>query len=179
METPDGQEPKNIELSYFINCNTVKESGMLTINVNERMVYSDTIFCQYANKREIPLDASYFRINGANDVEFMIDKGDYNLDQVKITSTMKTKGYPKYTFEVGTDLWEDIVTGKKKAYIKFLFNEGGKKANIRVQEDQFNIDTRSTIYTKDITSSLDNGANHVTIIPLNAFEIKSMKIFVE
>jgi ACT domain-containing protein len=179
VDTSEGQSPKKLTLAYFINCNKVKEYGKLTIMLNGRLVHSDTVFCQYPDKREKTLDKSYLSSTGRNKLEFKIDKGDYNIDQASVKVEMAKSAFPKYSFEIDTDDWKDVSSGSKKVKVKFLFGDNRKRMAVTVQEDQFSLDTSSNVYTRDITSMVDNGANHLTLVPYNSFEIKSMKVFLE
>ncbi len=172
------QDVNNLKLSYFINCNKLKDSGKLTILFNDKVEHSDTIFCQYSEKRELILDKKQLSNTGRNKLEFKIDKGDYNIDQAIVKVRMAKSSYPKYSLDIDSSTWADIRAGKKKVKIRFTLGGERAKAQITVQEKQFSINTQSTTYTKDITTMLDNGANHITLVPYTTFDLKNIKVYV-
>ncbi len=69
------------ELTYYITCNS-DEDGILTISLNSREVFSDQIFCEYLNERELSLTTSY--IGSSNTLTFDITEGDYNIEEASV-----------------------------------------------------------------------------------------------
>jgi len=101
----DGLE--DVILSYFVNCLSLQEQGTLTINLNNRLLFSDFVFCDSGINT---IDISPDRIKpGLNRLEFKIDKGDYQLDDVEMELNIGEKEFPKYNFEVEDDEFDRII----------------------------------------------------------------------
>jgi len=172
------QKVRRVQLSYFVSCNSDQE-GRLKIKVNKKQVLDDSIFCEYPDRREIPIPKDAIR-SGSNEVTFEIDKGDYNIDKATIEVHLSKSSYPSYVFDVNSALYSALTSEAKKLMIRFEFkSEGRKKAAISIQGNEFSIDTYSGSYEKDITSMIDNGANYIKIIPKSDFEISNFKIYVK
>ncbi len=165
-------------LTYFITCNS-DEDGILTISLNSREVFSDKIFCEYLNERELSLNEDY--LSSTNTLKFEITEGDYNVEEADIEITSSGKDYPSFSFDIDSDLYEEISTGEKEVYLKLSFSDdtSEKISKVRVQEFSFNFDTESDEYEKKITSYVENGANSITLEPETSFEIDNLKVYVD
>jgi hypothetical protein len=165
------------ELTYFITCNDDAD-GILTISLNSREVFSDQIFCEYLNERELSLSSSY--IGSSNALTFAITEGDYNVEEADVVITTKAEDYPSFSFDVDSDVYESISAGEKEVYLLLSFSDdtSEKQADVLVQEFSFSFDTESDSYEKKITAYIDNGANSITIEPDNSFEIDNLKVYV-
>ncbi len=165
-------------LKYFVTCNTVTDEGTLTISFNGQEVFDDRVFCSYLDEREITLDDRYY-VAGTNTLDFTVDTGNYNLEEIKVETELEESSYPKYSFDIDSNTYEEVVSGDKEVIVKFTFSGSGtKKASVSVQENQFSFDTSSSSYTKDISSMIDNGANSIKIVPKTSFEIDSLLVYV-
>ncbi|MFH1972924.1 MAG: hypothetical protein ABIJ18_05615 [archaeon] len=166
---------KRATLSYYVTCNS-NEEGRLTIYLNGKEEFSDDLFCEYLDKRTLVLDDD--QLETVNNLRFVIDNGDYNIDEIEIESLLDAKDYPTYSFEVDTDDYDDISSGDKEVILELAFGDSSsrKEATIFVQEHSFKIDTYDTDYSKDITSYIDNGANSIKIQPSNTFEVDNLKV---
>ncbi len=165
------------KLTYFITCNS-DEEGILTITLNAYEVFSDRIFCQYLNERELSLDEDYLQTS--NTLQFEITEGDYNVEEAEVAITSRTKDYPSFTFDIDSDIYEAISTGGKDVYLKMTFSDStsDKSGTIFIQEYSFNFDTEDETYEKKITSYIDDGANSITLQASEDFEIDNLKIYV-
>ena len=165
-------------LNYFITCNDDDE-GILTISLNSREVFSDRIFCEYLNERELALDEDYLATS--NTLEFTITEGDYNIEEVELEVKSSSKEYPSYTFDVDSDLYENVGAGDVEVYLKLTFadQDDQKAAKVLVNEHEFSFDTNDQEYERKITSMLDNGANTITLEPELSFEIDNIKVYTD
>ena len=168
----------SVTLNYFITCNDDDE-GILTISLNSREVFSDRIFCEYLNERELALDEDYLATS--NTLEFTITEGDYNIEEVELEVKSSSKEYPSYTFDVDSDLYEDVGAGDVEVYLKLTFadQDDQKAAKVLVNEHEFSFDTNDQEYERKITSMLDNGANTITLEPELSFEIDNIKVYTD
>ena len=165
-------------LSYFISCNS-DEEGRMTIYLNNRQVFSDLIFCEYLEERELVLDADY--LSNYNSLKFEIDEGDYSLDEIELEISTKGLNYPSYSFDIDSDLYDDIEAGEKEVYLELSFGDdtSDKTATVYVQDYSFTFDTDDDEYQKKITSYIDNGVNVINIVPSRSFEVDNLKVYSE
>lgn len=174
----DPGEVTSATLTYFITCNA-DEDGILTISLNNREVFSDRVFCEYLNERELGLDEDF--LQNTNTLKFEITQGDYNVEEVAIAIKSKSKDYPTFSFDIESDLFEEIAAGTKEVYLKMSFSDdtSEKQATVLVQDYSFNFDTESDTYEKKITSYIDDGSNRITIQPSSSFEIDNVQVYVQ
>ena len=174
----DPGDVSNVALSYFITCNN-DDDGRLTIYLNNREEFSDLVFCEYLDERELVLDTDY--LTTSNTLTFEIDQGDYNLDEVDLEITSKGLNYPSYSFDIDSDLYDDISAGEKEVYLELSFGDDSseKKATVYLQDYSFSFDTTDDEYSKKISSYIDNGNNVIKLVPTRDFEVTNLKITYE
>lgn len=171
------EDVKKAELTYFVFCNK-DDNGELTILLNNHEVFSDPVFCNYWDERELILDSQY--LTTRNELRFIINKGDYNLDEVEIEIFLKDSDYPTFGFEIDDEIWDEILDGAEiELQMTFENAENLKKGSIVVQEETFNFNTLAEEYNKEITSMVDNGYNLIKIQPENNFELVNLKVVVK
>ncbi|MFH0797833.1 MAG: hypothetical protein V1906_00315 [Candidatus Woesearchaeota archaeon] len=172
-----GDKLSRATLTYFVTCNKISENPMLTISLNSREIFKDTVFCEYLEERSVPLTRTSLNAYGRNKLDVSIDKGDINVDELKVKAELNKAVFPTYTFDISSDLWAKLQSGSSKLYLKMKFPDTShKRAKLYVQGELFNMDTSSTSYEKDISKMIDNGANSLKIEPSNNFEILNLKI---
>jgi hypothetical protein len=168
----------SVTLNYFITCNSDDE-GVLSVSLNNREMFSDRVFCEYLNERELGLDADY--LQNTNTLKFEISKGDYNVEEMELDIKSKTKEFPTFTFDVNSDLYEELLSGEKEVILRLSFGDDSseKISEVLINEHSFRFNTEDGEYEKDITSMVDNGANTITLRPETTFEIDNLKAFTE
>ncbi|MDP3729072.1 MAG: hypothetical protein Q8R18_06515 [bacterium] len=178
LSIEDPSEVNTAVLNYFITCNT-DENGILTISLNSREIFSDRIFCNYLNERELSIDEDYLQTS--NTLKFEITEGDYNIEELDVSIKSKNKDYPRFTFDIDSDLYNEILAGDKDVYLKMSFDDAisEKSGTILIQEYSFNFDTESNSYEKKISSYIDDGANTITLEPTADYEIDNLKVYVK
>ncbi len=174
----DPGDVSSVVLNYFITCNS-NEQGILTISMNNREMFSDKVFCEYLTQRELSLDEDY--LSESNTLKFEITEGDYNIEEISISEKTSAKDYPSFSFDLDNDLYQEISSGSKDIYLKLTFGDdtSDKESTIYVQEYSFDINTDASGYERKITAYVDDGANTITIEPLETFEITNLKVYVE
>ncbi len=72
-------------------------------------------------------------------------------------------------------------TGAKKLILQLEFpnSKDRKIASITVNRDVINLDTTKDVFFRDISSSVNRGANYIKIIPKNDFEVKTLIVSIE
>ena len=175
IDSPD--DISSVVLNYFITCNS-NENGILTISMNNREMFSDRIFCEYLNKRELSLDEDY--IATSNTLKFEITEGDYNIEEIQITEKTRAQDYPSFSFDLDNDLYQEIASGEKDIYLKLTFDDdtSDKEATIYVQDYSFDFNTDASSYERKISTYVDDGANTITIESLESFKITNLKVYV-
>ena len=173
IDSPD--DISSVVLNYFITCNS-NENGILTISMNNREMFSDRIFCEYLNKRELSLEEDYIAIS--NTLKFEITEGDYNIEEIQITEKTRAQDYPSFSFDLDNDLYQEIASGEKDIYLKLTFDDdtSDKEATIYVQDYSFDFNTDASSYERKISTYVDDGANTITIEPLESFKITNLKV---
>jgi len=170
---------KKAKLTYFINCLKIdpKEQGDMTLLLNSKELFTQHVFCDAGTQAQT-LSISYF-IAGRNNLEFKIDKGEYNIEGIEIEMETKEKYYPQYTFELSSDEYDNVADDKKEVNVLFKFpnNKDYKKAAIMINDHQVNLDTRDDSYKWEISKYTERGTNYIKIIPKVDFEISSLKIY--
>ena len=174
----DPSEVTDATLTYFITCNAHDE-GILSITLNSQEVFSDQIFCEYLNERELSLDTDYLKTS--NSLKFEITKGDYNIEEGEVAIKTRTRDYPSFTFDIDSDLYNEISSGSKDVYLKMTFDDANdqKQGTILIQEYSFSFNTEDNTYEKKITDYIDDGANTITLEPSTDFTVDNLKVYVE
>jgi hypothetical protein len=174
VDNPD--DVTSADLRYFVTCNN-DENGILTIYLNNREVFSDRVFCEYLEERDLALKDDY--IGSTNTLKFEITKGDYNIEEIQVDLKTKNRKYPSFTFDVSTDLYDNIKSEEEEVFLKFTFGDetSEKVSKVLVNEHEFSFNTENGEYEKEITSMIDNGANTVTLQPETSFEIDNIKVY--
>lgn len=165
-------------LTYFITCNADKE-GILGISLNSHEVFSDQVFCNYLNQRELSLDTDYLKTS--NSLTFDITEGDYNIEEAQVEIKSKTKDYPSFSFDIDSDLYSEISSGQKDVYLQMTFDDSSsqKEGTILVQQYSFDFNTEDGSYEKKISSYVDDGSNTITLEPASDFTIDNLKVYIE
>lgn len=175
MDTEE-QKLRSAKLLYFISCNDNK-NGRLTLSLNNRQVFSDLVFCEYLDEREVPLSKDFFSLSGSNTLKFEVDTGDYSIDQIRVSAELSRSSYPTYRFEVDSRLWQRIQAGSAEVSMRAVLGEGRKKSTFIINGESVFMDTSAPSYEREITDLLVNGANSLKIVPDNTFDLSSLKVY--
>lgn len=179
MESGERLGLKKATFTYFINCLKIdpEEQGDLIISLNNRDILTEHVFCD-AGTQTKTLSASSF-IAGRNTLEFKINKGEYNIENIELELETKEKYYPQYNFELSDEDYEAFKDDTKEAFILFKFpnDNDRKKATVTINENQISFDMKDDSYQREISSYLERGTNYIKIIPKLDFEISSLKVY--
>lgn len=107
--SPD--ESENIEkatLRFYPDC-MPNEVGKLTIDINDRNIFSGIPDCGIINRQAVTVSSLNV---GLNKIEFATDWGSYLVDQVSITTELEEPVQPTYYF----DLHENLFKKQTKDY---------------------------------------------------------------
>lgn len=171
---------KKAKLTYFVNCLKIdpEKQGDLTVLLNGKELFTERVLCD-AGTQVQSLNKEYI-LAGRNNLEFRINKGEYNIEGIEMQFETKEKYYPQYNFELSDDDYEGIQDNEKEVFMLFKFpnKEDRKKATITVNEYQVSFDTKEDNYKRKISSYLERGTNYIKIIPKLDFEISTLKVYI-
>ncbi len=171
---------RKAKLTYYITCNN-NENDLLSIYLNNLRIFSDEMFCEYPEQRELLLDPD--EIIEENTLIFGVGtetspaRGDYNLDEIKLSIGFSKADYPSYSFESTQEQIEQAGTVILK--MEFADSSSSKKADISVNGYTFSMDTSGSEYNKDIKNYISIGKNTIRIVPENSFEIASLAVYIK
>jgi len=160
---------------YFINC-IRDEGGFMKIVLNGQVLFTDIVVCD-VNQPPIDIDPRRLRL-GTNILDFSIDSGAYQIEDPVVEVKLSKKIYPEFRFSVDDDDFDEVQDGGMEVVLDLIFEDATdrKRAAITVNEYEFNMDTKSEDYSKDISSYVNRGANYIKFVPATTFEIKNLKV---
>ncbi len=170
--TISATEYDNLEssfLDFFPICDQ-REVGVLTIELNGKIVFSAIPACESLNRQDLFVED--FR-TGRNTVLFKIDRGSYRVEQIRVRTILKpVKSYIDY-FNVKASLYNDILERERQVIlrIEFVDDKRVKRAEISVNDRRDVIDQRENVYERDIGSLLREGNNYIEIKPLTELDV--------
>ncbi len=105
------KEYSNLEratLSYFLNCVKLNERGTLTVVLNGYVIATEPVACDAG---DLHLDIPEERLRtGTNTLEFTIDQGDYEIQDMELQIRTGDATFPTYNFDVDDDEYFDVFT---------------------------------------------------------------------
>ncbi len=170
----------NIEsatLRFFPDCDP-RQVGRLEVKVNYREVFSGVPDCGSINIRNIP---SHAFLGGENNIVFKTDKGDYLIEQIKITTRMREAPYPLYYFYINETWHEKIVKDEVSAKLtmRFIDDKKANRLSLNINNRMTSIDTLESLFIRNINRDLVRGNNFIKIEPLATLDIIEIKIEIE
>lgn len=167
------------ELQYSIYCNSLDSSdSSFRIYLNEKLISSQIVTCG-SGQRNSDIDSSKF-IEGENNLIFVIDQGDYLINEIKLVNKLKENEARTYYFNINSRDFFDIQDGLKDVFLQMSFGkEGTKIAEIWVNDFIIYIDTDSSSFSEDISELVEEGENFIRVLPSNEFLIRSLRVTLE
>jgi len=142
----------------------------LKIYLNDNLISSESIACE-SFKKSLNLDKTSLII-GENELLFVIDDGSYLLSPVSIINNLTQEVYPSYSFSVK----ESIYDSANKYILSLKMVAGDKHAKIIINDYEFDLNEDGIYFEKEITSFINEGNNHIEIIPENGLKIDEIRI---
>ncbi len=170
-------ERDNLEsafLDFFPICDQ-RTVGVLTIELNGKIVYSAVPSCESLNRQD--LFAEDFR-DGRNTLIFRIDKGSYRVEQVRVRTLLKpVKSYIDY-FNIKSSVYNEILDRERQVILRveFVDDRSLKHAEININDKRDVIDQRDDVYERDISSFVREGSNYIEIKPLAELDIVKLQV---
>ncbi len=168
-------EAGNIErasLVFSVECSP-QDAGKLTSFINGAKVASAIPDCgQLARYTLNPEDLQ----SGTNELRFSTEKGTFLIDRVIVRTHLKEAVKPIFFFEVSPQNMKKIRNDTQAILTLSFVDDGEEKMGvINVNGHKTSFDTRKPVFTKDISSMLQEGNNYVQIEPkvtLNVVELR-------
>ena len=170
-------ELKDLEkgiLSFSVFCSR-DENELLTIKVNNGVVYSDVPFCNL-KRVEIEVDESFAK-GGANSILFE-SEGDYIIEEVEWQSLLRGERASEFAFDILNEDYKEVRRGLRNTFlvIDFALSDDRKAFDFFINEEKFEVSTLDDTYTLDISDFLESGSNLMRLRPRNSFEIIEMRV---
>ena len=97
----EGENLERAYLRFLPECN-IGTTGLLTIEINDRLGFQGIPDCGQMNEIELGTDI----INiGKNKIEFITDKGSYLVDRIMVKTELQSTAIPVYYFELEPKLF--------------------------------------------------------------------------
>ena len=143
--------------------------------MNEQLLLSEIITCG-SGQRSAEISSSRF-VEGENEVLFVIDDGDYLINDIKLTNELKKSETRTYFFNINSKDFFDVQDRLKDVFLDMSFDkEGSKIAEIWVNDFTIFMDTDESSFSEDISELIEEGENFIRILPDNEFLIRSLRI---
>ena len=178
----DKDELNNIDtarLDYSVYCNSANsEDSSFRIYLNDELLTSEVVNCG-SGQRSVDITSNRF-VEGENKLIFIIDQGDYLVNDIKLINNLKKSEKRTYFFNINSRDFFDVQDGVKDVFLQMSFDkDGSKKAEIWVNDFIIYIDTDSNSFSDNISELVEEGENFIRILPDNEFVIRSLRVTLE
>jgi hypothetical protein len=172
---------ESAKLEYFQVCNmqlpTSTTALKIYLNNNPMPISSTRIKCN-SMKNSFDIDADLLRA-GQNTLSFVLEEaGDFSLNEVALITESKETDFPSYVFSLSSNQYKDIKSGAKT--IELTMDLGAKKvaksARLSVNSGDIFMNTKDSSFTYNLRDYVEEGSNHLRIIPTNDFTMNSLKV---
>ena len=166
---------KHMTLFFVVNCFTVNEQGRLIVALNGKIISDGLVVCD-AGPVSVDIDPQDLAA-GTNVLQFGIDKGKYELEQIVLEKDVGEHEPVRYVFTMQVADFQVIGAGRH-VLLDMLFNDDGlrKIGAVYVNGYPVYIDTLDYRFGYDITGLVGPGSNTIRIVPEVPMDIVSMNI---
>lgn len=172
---------KEASLNYFMYCNSQlrDETTNFKIILNNNQIYDAEIKCMSA-PQTVEINSADI-IAGQNTVVFLLQQGDFSLNQIHFDTTSDKLDFKTYYFTLSRDDFQEIRAGDKDINLEFLMedDEREKSAKISINDGAFYMKTIDSKYEMDIQDYVQQGTNFLRIQPGNTFTLSGLRIYFE
>lgn len=162
----------NLEFSGF--CNGMDGISMLKVYLNDNLIYTESIDRCVSFERQVDVDKEDLKI-GNNELSFVIDRGNFLLNPVRVINRLDAELYPSYSFDVDGDVYDFA----DRYYLSLKTGDGEKETKIIINNYNIDFDSSDNYFEKEITNFVREGSNYLEIVPVNAFNLNEIKIWYE
>lgn len=174
-----GVERQNLEkatLSLMPTCKT-NEVGKISILINNQEIYSGMPDCTMPLKIDI---APGRLLEGENTLKITAEKGNYVIDQTKLTSYLKDSIFPTFYFNVDENTQKSVENGTYNVNMSVVFvaSYDFQDVEVEINGRKFSIDNKKRTYTQTINPYIREENNAITLRPLDStVDIVELKVF--
>lgn len=163
-----------MSMYFMLNC-FKDEDGRLGIRLNGNVVHDALTVCD-AGITEV--DFAYGDlVEGRNVLEFLIDKGQYTLENVVVEVDFSQAGYYKDYFIVDPVDYEFMNAGADVVLQARFIGGNRNEGTFYVNGFPVYFDTSLSEFTTNLNGLIYEGQNVITIVPDTAFEMVALDIF--
>ena len=156
-------------------CSGVDNIGTLEISANNKKLFSSVPSCDRPYSQSVPKSLLN---EGENNVIFKTSRGSYSVEQISVAFDFNKPKTKTYYFDVSKDAFDRITNGDVDVMLSIKFVDANAQKNIKVDVngklDQ--IDTNKAIFSKSISSKIQEGNNYINLQPLSDVEVAELKI---
>ena len=170
---------KKSRLDYSVYCNSVdvKDTGF-RMYLNDKLLLSEIITCG-SGQRGTEITFDKFK-EGENELIFVIDDGDYLINDIKLTNELKKSETRTYFFNINSKDFFDTQDGLKDVFLQMSFDKDGSKiSEIWINDFVIYMNTDTDSFSENISDLIEEGQNFIRILPSNEFLIRSLRISLE
>ncbi len=162
-------------LRFVPYCSGVRDVGTLSVQVNNKNVYSAVPVCDDIIQ-PIPILGALSA--GENKVVFKTTQGSYSIEQIKINLDLKETKTIAYYFELSDEQYDDIVNDDKdiNITIEFVDDDENKRADLNINRHLTTIDQEEPFYNKNINNWVERDNNYIEIRPKTTLNIVDLKV---
>jgi hypothetical protein len=177
--TVSATEKYNLEsarLQFLPRC-TPAEVGTLDIFINNRKVYSAIPDCGTTNRQAL---STADMTAGKNTIIFKTTRGDYSIENIKVTPDLRdVTSFIEY-FEVAPDQFEDLLEGARRVYLEIDFVDDAKtkRAKLNFNGHLTFINQKSPHYTRLVSPWVEEGNNYIEITPETTLNIVELRVII-
>jgi len=161
-------------LDFYPVCNQ-RDVGVLTIELNGRIVHSSAPSCDSLNRQDLFQEDLK---RGKNTLTLRITQGSYRIEQIRVRNILEpVETYIDY-FYVPSSVYNDILDDERDAmlFIEFVDDRKAKRAELNINGVRDVIDQTDREYEKNLRRVIREGNNVLEIKPLTDLDILKLEV---
>lgn len=165
-------------LKFVPYCSNVNSVGKLTIQINNRNIFSAIPICDDSYQQSF---SPAILNSGQNKIKFITSKGSYSVEQIKVVNYLKETKSALYYFEINESQYGEVTNNEKDVLLtlSFIDNNENKKATININGHLTEIDQTEEEFSKNIDGWIEQGNNYVEIKPKTTLNIVKLMVGLE
>ena len=165
-------------LKFVPYCSNVNSVGKLTIQINNRNIFSAIPICDDSYQQSF---SPAILNSGQNKIKFITSKGSYSVEQIKVVNYLKETKSALYYFEINESQYGEVTNNEKDVLLtlSFIDNNENKRATININGHLTEIDQTEEEFSKNIDGWIEQGNNYVEIKPKTTLNIVKLMVGLE
>ena len=178
VEPEERDNLRRVKLRFVPECVDGK-IGALSVFVNDFQLYSGIPEC---NDLIRPLEFLPEKLNiGENSLRFRTARGQYLIDEIKLSSELKEVIAPVYYFRMDRIEFDSVDNRSADTilYIEFVDDDRRKVADIFVNDNVFRLDQYNNVYNETINNWIEEGNNAIRIEADEVLDIVDLRVYLD